>query len=111
MIGKQHFALFSSTIKRPPNGSGNYLPGGRPPVNVSRKGGRSPKQSTALEALEVRLSSLAHKRQKSGELSLLAVTKELVRQASRAHSVLCAGLKLMLRTRAKEALECNLAST
>jgi hypothetical protein len=26
----------------PARGSGNYLPGGRPPVNVSRKGGRSP---------------------------------------------------------------------
>ena len=39
----RHFAPFALTIAEPPQqGSGSYLPGGRPPVNVLRKGGRSP---------------------------------------------------------------------
>jgi hypothetical protein len=43
----RHFAPFALTIAEPPQqGSGSYLPGGRPPVNVLRKGGRSPNGPT-----------------------------------------------------------------
>ena len=39
----RHFASFLPIIAKPPQqGSGCFLPGGRPPVNVLCKGGRSP---------------------------------------------------------------------
>src|SRR6478752_1811529 len=42
MPSGRHFTSFPLIIAKPPWGSGTFLPGGRPPVNVSRKGGRSP---------------------------------------------------------------------
>ena len=43
----RHFASFPPIIAKPPQqGSGSFLPGGRPPVNVLRKGGRSPNGPT-----------------------------------------------------------------
>jgi hypothetical protein len=39
----RHFASFPPIMAKPPQqGSGCFLPGGRPPVNVLCKGGRSP---------------------------------------------------------------------
>jgi hypothetical protein len=39
---RQHLAKIHSNYLKPPFGVGTYLPGGRPPVIVLRKGGRSP---------------------------------------------------------------------